>query len=84
MNNGQLNVVTAQPVIGSVQALAGQLVLSGTGGTANGTYYVLTSTNLASGNWTVLSTNQYDASGNLNNQRAWLWNRANGFFQLQQ
>jgi hypothetical protein len=68
LNIGFLNVVSApsQPVISSTKASGGNLVFSGTGGTTNGTYYVLTSTNLATPltNWMVLFTNQFDASGN--------------------
>jgi hypothetical protein len=42
--------------------------LVGTGGVTNGTYYVLTSTNISAPltNWTRLLTNQFDASGNFN------------------
>ncbi len=42
------------------------LNLSGTGGMAGGTYYVLTSTNVADAvsNWTVSTTNTFDGSGN--------------------
>jgi hypothetical protein len=68
LNIGFLNVVSGptQPVIGSTKASGGNLIFSGSGGTANGAYYVLTSTNLATPltNWMVLSTNQFDASGN--------------------
>jgi autotransporter-associated beta strand protein len=41
------------------------LILSGTGGAANGTYYILASTNITVPltNWTVLVTNTFDASG---------------------
>ena len=54
------------PVAIHVQFSGGSLSLSGTGGTAGGTYYVIGSTNLAvpMGSWTVLSTNLFDASGN--------------------
>jgi hypothetical protein len=70
LSSGILNVVTApsQPVIGSTKVSGGNLIFSGTGGTAFGTYYVLTSTNLATplANWTPLSTNSFDNSGNFN------------------
>jgi hypothetical protein len=47
---------------------AGSLSLSGTGGTANATYWVLGTTNLALpvAQWTVLSTNAFSSSGNFN------------------
>jgi len=46
----------------------GSLVLSGTGGPAAGTYYVIGTTNLTLpvAQWTVLSTNSFDGSGNFN------------------
>ena len=70
LGNGIVSVVTApaQPVIGSVKSSGGNLIFSGSGGTAFGTYYVLTSTNLAAPlvNWTPLSTNAFDSVGNFN------------------
>lgn len=58
--------VASQPVIGSTRVSGGNLILSGTGGTTNGTFYVLTSTNVATplANWTPLLTNTFDGSGN--------------------
>ena len=49
----------------NLTSLGGNLVMSGTGGTENGTYYVLTSTNLALplDQWTRIATNQFDGSG---------------------
>ena len=68
LGNGIVNVVTApsQPVIGSTKVSGGNLIFSGSGGTSLGTYYVLTSTNVATplANWTPLSTNAFDSSGN--------------------
>jgi hypothetical protein len=54
------------PVTINVQYSGGNLTLSGTGGTAGATYYVVGSTNLVlpMASWTVLSTNMYDGSGN--------------------
>jgi hypothetical protein len=67
LNLGVLNVVAAstQPVIGSIAVSGGSLILNGTGGTTNGTYYVLTSTNVSMplANWTPLTTNMFDAGG---------------------
>jgi len=58
--------IETPPVIGGISASGGKLVLSGTGGVTNGTYYVLTSTNIATPvtNWLRLLTNQFDGSGN--------------------
>ncbi len=60
--------VETPPVISNIGIVNGKLVLSGTGGVTNGTYYVLTSTNLAAPltNWTRLLTNQFDAIANFN------------------
>ncbi len=65
LNIGILNVALSRPVIGSTRLLGGNLVLSGTGGTSNGTYTVLTATNVTTplANWTPLVTNNFDASG---------------------
>jgi hypothetical protein len=64
---GILNVVAApsQPVINSTKLSGGNLIFSGTGGTNNGTYSVLTTTNIATPltNWTPLVTNNFDGSG---------------------
>jgi fibronectin type 3 domain-containing protein len=56
------------PTIGSILVIGTNFSLSGAGGTANATYYVLGTTNLLtpSSNWTRLLTNQFDSSGNFN------------------
>jgi len=45
-------------------AVGNSLMVSGAGGIPDWTYYILASTNLASAQWTVIATNQFDASGN--------------------
>jgi len=59
---------TGPILITNTALLAGGLVLAGTGGTANGTYYVIAATNLAGAvtNWPAVATNSFDASGNFN------------------
>jgi hypothetical protein len=54
------------PAITSIQASGGNVIISGTDGTNNGPYYVLSSTNVALPltNWTRLQTNSFDANGN--------------------
>ncbi|HZI31962.1 MAG TPA: autotransporter-associated beta strand repeat-containing protein, partial [Candidatus Binatia bacterium] len=54
------------PVITSPGVSSGNFVFSGSGGTPGATYYVATSTNLAtpSANWTRILTNQFDGNGN--------------------
>jgi hypothetical protein len=66
LTNGFLSVVSAsQPVIGSVVVSGGNLIFSGTNGTAGASYSVLTTTNLATPltNWTALVTNTFDGTG---------------------
>ncbi len=59
---------TGPILITNTALLANGLVLSGAGGTANGTYYVIAATNLAVAvtNWLAIATNRFDASGNFN------------------
>ena len=78
-------VVETSPAIGSVGLAGGQLVLSGTGGVTNGSYYVLISTNLAAPltNWTRLVTNQFDGGGNFNLTNAMNTNSPQSFYLLQ-
>ena len=69
INSGFIGVVSTGgtgPLISQPQVAGGNLVFSGTGGTDNGTYRVLTTTNLTVplANWTPLATNNFDASGN--------------------
>jgi autotransporter-associated beta strand protein len=70
LNTGFISVVTApsQPVINSTKVSGGDLIFSGTNGVANGTYYVLTSTNLTTPltNWMTLATNTFSATGTFN------------------
>jgi hypothetical protein len=60
------SVLPAMPPVFDMPMIQnGGLILSGTGGRPNGTYYVLSSTNpvLPSYLWTVSATNQMDSSG---------------------
>jgi len=74
-NTNQLNsagiitvVSIAPPVFGAAQLIGNDLILSGSNGSANGNYYVLTSTNVGAplANWLRLTTNQFDAAGRFN------------------
>jgi hypothetical protein len=51
------------PVITNALLNSGQFVLSGTNGFAGDNYYLFSSTNLASGQWTLEATNTIDANG---------------------
>ena len=67
LSSGIISVVSssAGPVIGSTSASGGNFIFSGTGGPDNGTYYVLTSTNLLTplSSWTPITTNSFNSSG---------------------
>jgi pectate lyase len=60
----------APPVVGlqitNIQTSGGQVLVSGIGGTAGGTYQLLAGTDLgvASSNWSAVATNTFDGSGN--------------------
>jgi arabinan endo-1,5-alpha-L-arabinosidase len=77
--------IETPPIIGSIGLTGGNLVLSGGGGITNGTYYVLTSTNLGAptSSWTRLLTNQFDAGGNFNFTNALNPSSAQGYYLLQ-
>jgi alpha-galactosidase len=69
--NGTLSVIaqpTPPPHFGGIVTNGNNLVISGTNGVPNWTYYVLTSTNvsLPLSNWTVIATNTFDGGGNFN------------------
>jgi hypothetical protein len=61
-----ISVAASGPVIASTRISGGSLIFSGSGGMADGTYYVLASTNIATPltNWAILSTQSFGASGN--------------------
>lgn len=82
---GQVNVIVAAPHFGIVQARVGGLVLSGSGGTPNTSYYVLTATNLAATPvvWTPLLTNQFDAGGNFSFTNVFAPGTQEQFYRLQ-
>ena len=66
--DGTLRIQAGQqrPQIATTSLSGGALRFSGSGGNQNGTYYVLSSTNLATSpaGWTRILTNTFDASGN--------------------
>ncbi len=67
MLSGTLAVAAySPPVIGLVTVSGDTLYLGGSGGVAYGTYYMLATTNLTMAQWTVITTNQFDAGGNFN------------------
>ncbi len=66
---GQIQLIVTQlppPAIGNVSLSGTNVIITGTGGVTNGSYYLLASTNMALplNQWTRLFTNSFDASGN--------------------
>ncbi len=77
-----ITVTASRPVIASTRTSGGNLIFSGSGGTADGTYCVLTSTNLTTpiANWTPIATNLYDASGNFSVTNVLQYNNSARFY----
>jgi len=88
LNSGLVKVTGGGigPVIGGTTVANGKLVFSGTGGTANGTYYVLTTTNLAAplAQWVPVQTNLFDATGAFSVTNTLDPNTPQLFYRLQQ
>jgi autotransporter-associated beta strand protein len=91
-NTSQLNadgslwvVGTMPPNISQITWSGSNFFLSGTGGTPNWNYYVLTTTNLnlPVAQWTRIATNQFDAGGNFISTNALTANLTQNFFRLQ-
>ena len=82
---GQVNLIVTGPQFGSVRVTPGSLVLSGSGGTPNTSYYILTATNLATPlpDWTPLLTNQFDASGNFHVTNSFAPRNRQQFYRLE-
>jgi hypothetical protein len=64
--DGSIQVVGPTLKFATISRSGTNVIISGVGGSAGTTYWVLTTTNLSVGvsNWTGLLTNQFDASGN--------------------
>ena len=78
-------IVSSVPVIAGIQKSATNLVFSGTSGSANGTYYVLMTTNVALplAQWQRLTTNNFDASGNFSVTNSISAGSVGRFYRLQ-
>ena len=83
--SGVLTVVTAPPVINSVAISSSALVLQGSSGVPGATFYLLSSTNLATPiiNWTRLLTNSFDSNGDFDFTNLLNTNSSQSFFRLQ-
>lgn len=80
-----INVINpTPPVLSSATVSAGKIVLSGSGGVANGTYHVLATTNVATAltNWTVLGPFNFDGSGNFHYTNGVSASPTNQFFRI--
>ena len=81
---GSLSVAAYQPpVIGGLALNRSSLVISGNGGIAGWTYYVLTTTNLTIPHWTSVATNQFDGNGNFSFTNVINASAAQTFYRLQ-
>jgi len=72
------------PVVSAVTAAGGRLVVSGTGGITNGSYYLIGTTNLLNPmtNWLRLATNPFDGNGNFSFTNNLAAGGARWFFSL--
>jgi autotransporter-associated beta strand protein len=85
-SSGLLSVVGLTPFsITGFQVGGANLIISGSGGVTNGFYFIEASTNLASGQWTSIATNQFDSSGgfSVTLTNAIETNQPQTFFRLQ-
>jgi hypothetical protein len=84
-NNLSQVVVLVNPQFSPVSIGANGLVMSGSGGLANGSYYILTSSNmtLPLSQWTPLLTNQFNNNGNFNFTNTANTNAPQDFYLLQ-
>ena len=73
------------PVFGSISATVNGLIMSGSGGTTNGAYHVLVSTNMALplSRWTPVATNMFDGTGHFIFTNAINPNSPQAFYLLQ-
>jgi len=86
---GFISVVTSSgsgPVIGTTTVSGGNLIFSGTGGPANGSYAVLTTTNLTTpiASWTSILTNNFDGTGAFNVTNAIAPGTPQEFYRIKQ
>ena len=77
-------IVPTPPSFTSARLVGNQVVMSGTGGSPNWTYYVLASTNasLPAAQWTRVATNQLSVNGSFTITNSLLLNMPASFFRL--
>jgi hypothetical protein len=71
-------------VINAVSLAGGNIVFSGTNGYPSAPFTVLTSTNLASPNWTVVATGSFNGTGAFSVTNAITPGTPQAFYRLQQ
>jgi hypothetical protein len=82
--SGTISVTTlSSPVIANLAISDGDLVISGAGGVDSWPFYLLSTTNLATGNWTPVATNQFDSAGHFSVTNALSPNAPQMYFRLQ-
>lgn len=84
-NSAQVSATSPQPLIGGLAVQRSNLVLSGSGGLPNGTYSVLTSTNLKlpPGQWAHVGSNTFDGVGSFHFTNAQGPSQTQQFYLLQ-
>jgi hypothetical protein len=81
-----IKVVTpTRPTFAGLSLTPAGVVMSGTGGAAGGPYYVLTTTSVTNSltNWTILSSNLFNASGNFSVTNPVIKGAAQQYFTIQ-
>ena len=79
------NATTTVPRFAGIQLAAGNLIITGYGGTAGGSYLLLTATNLTLpfAQWQAVATNSVDAAGNFSATNSTATGRSQFFYRLQ-
>jgi hypothetical protein len=86
MTSGILSVVTlTSPAISTIQFSGTELAVTGAGGIPGWSYAMLATTNLTTGSWLPVATNQFDSAGNfmLTLTNAAFANQPATFYKLQ-
>lgn len=82
--SGTISVTTlSSPVISDLEITGDGLVISGAGGVDSWPFYLLSTTNLAAGNWMPVATNQFDSTGHFSVTNALSPNAPQMYFRLQ-
>ncbi len=87
LSSGVLSVVSnSGPAFTNVVLSGSNIIISGSGGSPSGTYFVLTATNLLTPliNWGVSSTNYYDSNGNFSVTNPVTVGTPQRFYRIQQ